>query len=169
VRVDGDEGHGPGALPRKLVPGPHFVRVDLVGYEPYRGVVSFSAATETFAPVLRPLAAPTPTASDEARGYATLQRSGEGWRLSLRAAQTGVVLDASASVHRDDAGRVVRDLGDRIFGPPPSTGRPLWKRWWVWTVAGVAAAAVVIAVPVAVTETRGSAPGSIGGSLVPIR
>ncbi len=170
ARVDGDEGHAAGPLPRRLIPGAHFVRVELLGYEPYRGIVSLSSPTETFAPVLRPLAAPVATALDEANGFASLHRSGDGWRVSLRVANVGVLLDASSQVHREDADRVVRDLADRVFGAAPSPKRkPLWKRWWVWTAAGVAIAAVAIAVPLGVNASRGSAPGSVGGPLEPIR
>ena len=54
AHIDGDDGHGPGSLGRRLVPGPHFVRVDLLGYEPYRGVIAVSSPNEIFAPTLRP-------------------------------------------------------------------------------------------------------------------
>ena len=170
AHLDGDEGHGPGPLGRRLIPGPHFVRVERSGYELYRGVVSLSSANEIFAPALRPRVAPAPTDEDDANGYATLQRAAEGWRLSYRARVLGTVVEAAAPIREEDADRVVEALVDRVYGrlATPPTTKPVWKRWWVWTIAGVAVAAVAVAIPVAIIERRGSAAGSVGGSLDPV-
>jgi hypothetical protein len=165
ARIDGDEGHGAGTLDRRLVPGPHFVRVDGPGYEPYRAMVTFTQTHEMFTPELRPISAPIP---DEADVSARLERASEGWRLALRNHTAGLSLEARAPVRAEDAVAVAARLADRVLGVPAKR-TPVWKRWWVWTLAGAAVAAVAISVPVALTQRGGTIAGSAGGRLDPIK
>jgi hypothetical protein len=169
ARIDGDEGHASGPVGRKLVPGPHFVRVDAPGFEDFRGMVTLNSRSEVFAPNLRTLEAPAIADEGEALS-ARLERAGDGWRLSLRGRQAGVTLEASSPVRAQSAEAVAARLVERVMGAPPPRRVPVYKKWWLWTVVGVAAAAgVAIAVPVALSQRGGVAPGSAGGALEPLR
>jgi hypothetical protein len=167
VRIDGDDGHVAGVVARRLVPGPHFVRVDAPGFRSFRGVVTWTSPNEIFAPDLRPLEAPIEDAPDSVS--ARVERVPEGWRMALRGHSAGMSLEAGAFVRAEDADAIAAQLTDRVLGPAVARKKPAWKRWWPWTIAGVAAAAIVIAVPIAVTAHRGPAAGSVGGPLEPVR
>ena len=166
--IDGDDAHESGNLGRRLVPGPHFVRVDAPGYEPFRGMVVLALPNEIFAPNLRALASAAFEAAPEELA-ARLDRVPDGWRLRLRGTSVGVRLEAAALVDENNANMVTASLVDRVLGVAPVAPRPVWKRWWLWTAVGIGVAAVAISVPVALSAHSGSTPGSAGGMIVPLR
>jgi len=168
--IDGDDAHESGTIGRRLVPGPHFVRVDAAGYEPFRGMVVLALPNEIFAPNARALASAA-FESEPEEIAARLDRVPEGWRLRLRGMSGGVRLEAAARVDANNASAVTASLIDRVLGVAPAKAPPVWKRWWLWTIVGVGvtAVAVAVAVPVALSTRNGSTPGSAGGVIVPLR
>ena len=164
ARIDGDDAHESGPLGRRLAPGPHYVRVDAPGYAPLRGIVSFAAPGGAYAPSLQPRGG-----ASAAGDGADLERVPEGWRLTLRHGDARERVIASALVGASDAAGVSERLVARVLGAPPAPRVPVWKRWWIWVPVGAAAAAVAIAVPVALTRGGGLRPGSVGGTLEPVR
>jgi tetratricopeptide (TPR) repeat protein len=42
--------------------------------------------------------------------------------------------------------------------PPPPPGKPLYRRWWVWTIAGVVVAGAATGIAVGVTQSRTTEP-----------
>lgn len=173
VRIDGDVGSGPGPFGRKLGPGAHFVQVELVGFQPYRGVLTLQPGVtrEVFEPTLRPIAGPAMDLRDT-QARAVLRRMGDGWMLSLRARSAETMVEAAAPLQAEEVGAVTTRLVDRVFGPlaaPARAGKPVWKRWWVWTTVGIAVVGIAVAVPIGIVTSRASAPGSVGGTLDPLR
>jgi hypothetical protein len=48
--------------------------------------------------------------------------------------------------------------------PPPPQHKPIYKRWWLWTAVGVAAAGMAVGVAVAVIPKNAPIPGGTDGN-----
>jgi len=50
---------------------------------------------------------------------------------------------------------------------PATPTKPVWKRWWVWTIAGGAAAGLAIGLGVGLTPHDAAVPSTVGGYYEP--
>ena len=182
VLVDGHTVSGPAAVAL----GPHLVRIDAPGFEPWAGAVAVTAAQQVLEPPLRAWQPPDPDALVDAaratgvvRGRVVLgavRRKADGWRflarvIDLPGGQTvseEAMLGESAAEHT--VGTVLSHLLDPAVAPPrrdppPMAESPAWyKRWWVWAIVGGAATGFAIAIAATGSSSGGAHPtGTIAG------
>ena len=164
VRVDGVNVAGT----LSLAPGSHFVAVTAEGYEPWAGVVGVAGTHDRFAPPLRAYRLPDGdrllalAGASAGAGAAhrllvgAVERRASGWQFVGRAIELPDGKVASESVALADevpVRTVVGALVRRLVAAPivaPGVATPLHRRWWVWTAAGGAAAAVIVGLTVGI-------------------
>jgi hypothetical protein len=183
VLVDGHAAAGPAAVAL----GPHLVRVETPGFEPWSSVVPVTAAQQKLEPPMRALQPPDPDALADAARAAGIQRgrvvmgsvrrTPAGWKFLARvvdlpggqAISEDALLGEAAIDHT--VGTVLSHLLDPSVAPPRRDPPPVvtepspwYKRWWIWALAGGVATGVAIGVTAA--STSGSSAhtlGSVGG------
>jgi hypothetical protein len=173
VRIDGH----PTAARSTVIAGPHFVAVEVEGFEPWAQVVAVAGAHERIEATLR---AWRPPDGDQLLAWAresgagqvllgALERSGSGWRFVARliTVSDGKTVSDEAVLGAAPLSSTIAALLSRLLPqnvtaatrPPPRAHK---QPWWVWAlVGGAAAAAVAIAVPLGVIYS-GSTPSASG-------
>ncbi len=175
VRVDGH----PLAGDTSVTLGPHFVRVTAAGYEPWAGVVTVAGTAERLQPALhryeppdadRLLALVRDRAPARVLAGAVV-RAEPGWRFAARelTPADGKVVSGSALIDGSPVAVTVERVVARLLPAEPAPAaagiapKPLYRRWWVWAVAGGVAATLAVVVPVSVVY--GSPAPAVGGAV----
>jgi hypothetical protein len=187
IRIDGGSWDAEAAA-LVLPGGIHYVQIRCDGYEPWRGTLDASPPRAQLAPSLRPLLPPTldavaPPNQPTVLG-AIYRRANGPWRMVIRSrAADGRTLDVGDELVGDVEQRVaalveialvaISKPGALALAPPAIEHAPpkrSWTtRWWIWTIAGASVTAVAVGLSVGLTRGGGAAPGTVGGSLEPIR
>jgi hypothetical protein len=173
VLVDGHATSGPAAVAL----GPHLVRIEAPGFEPWASVVAVTAAQQVLEPPLKAWTPPDPDSLVDAaraagvvRGRVVLgavRRKADGWRflarvVDLPGGQTvseEAMLGESAAEHT--VGTVLAHVLDPAIAPlrrdptPPAESPAWYKRWWVWAIVGGAATGFAIAVAASSSSSGG--------------
>ena len=172
IRVDGESAASGGAA---VALGPHFLAVDVEGYEPWAGIVSVAGVREVFAPTLRPYQPPDGDRLLALAGeppprrliLGALEASPTGWRfvVSALALPEGKLVSRSASLHDVPTRFAVASL---VAGVTSDDGRPASRWGWpTWVVAG--GALVLTSVVTTWLATRDTSSPNVVGHLDSLR